>query len=483
MTRRSAMTTFVCLCCFLSTANAQDAGSSGSDLRAGAATANITPPLGQLIVGGWKPFPARNVHDELHARALVLSDGETTLAIVLCDNVGIPREVFDRAKGFIESEAGIPPQNVLTAATHTHSATTARSENKAAPAESLTDYQKFLARRIADSVRIALHRLEPAEIGFGSVDEPSEVFNRRWHVTDPSMLTNPFGGVDKVRMNPPSGNAALLRPAGPIDPEVSFLSVRALDGRPLALLANYSLHYVGGVRSGDVSADYFGIFAKRIGQLLGADESEPAFVGIMSNGTSGDVNNINFRQRRPRKEPYEQMTHVANLIAERVYQAHSNVSFQRNVTLGAAQQELTLDVRKPTPERLAYLESLHERREDEKPYHSRELVYADRVKWLAQSPDQVQVILQTFRIGDVGIAAIPFEVFAEIGLEIKDRSPLHETFTIELANGSYGYLPTPAQHELGGYETWMGTNNVEKQASVKIVDTLLELFGRVSTGE
>jgi neutral ceramidase len=91
----------------------------------------------------------------------------------------------------------------------------------------------------------------------------------------------------------------------------------------------------------------------------------------------------------------------------------------------------------------------------------------------------VSVVLQALRIGDVGIAAIPFEVFAETGLELKQKSPLKPTFTVELANGWYGYLPTPEQHELGGYETWLGTNRVEVEASRKIVATLLELFAQL----
>ena len=80
------------------------------------------------------------------------------------------------------------------------------------------------------------------------------------------------------------------------------------------------------------------------------------------------------------------------------------------------------------------------------------------------------------------MAAIPFEVFTETGLEIKARSPFPDTFTIELANGGYGYLPTPAQHALGGYETWLGTNRVETAASDKIVAKLLELLAEVKRG-
>ena len=161
-------------------------------------------------------------------------------------------------------------------------------------------------------MRRALNQLEPARIGWGSVDEPSEVFNRRWFVNDAALLTNPFGGVDRVRMNPPRGSAALDHPAGPTDPEISFISVQSLQGRPIAILANYSLHYVGGVRSGDVSADYFGYFAKFIEKKLGATEQTPPFVGILSNGTSGDVNNINFPEPSTRK--YEKSERCRRLL-------------------------------------------------------------------------------------------------------------------------------------------------------------------------
>ena len=128
-------------------------------------------------------------------------------------------------------------------------ATTARGPLKTFAETELTDYQQFVARRISDGVRRALAQLEPARIGWGKIDEPSEVFNRRWFVTDASLLGNPFGGLDRVRMNPPRGSSKLDRPAGPTDPEISFLSVQSPDGRPIALLANYSLHYVGGVES------------------------------------------------------------------------------------------------------------------------------------------------------------------------------------------------------------------------------------------
>ena len=94
----------------------------------------------------------------------------------------------------------------------------------------------------------------------------------------------------------------------------------------------------------------------------------------------------------------------------------------------------------------------------------------------------MKIILQAFRVGELAVAAIPFEVFTETGLELKARSPFKDTFTIELANGGYAYLPTPEQHELGGYETWLGTNRVEKEATRKIVPQVLGLFAQLQAG-
>ncbi|MFK8111543.1 MAG: hypothetical protein AB8B91_05060 [Rubripirellula sp.] len=447
--------------------------------RAGAASSNITPPLGEMIVGNWKPIPAQHVHDELHARCIVLDDGTTKLAIVVCDNVGIPAEVFTMAKTKVEQATGIPASHQLMSSTHTHSATTARGPSKVIWQDELTGYQEFLANRIADGVRCALNNLEPAKIGWGKVDEPSEVFNRRWHVTDMKLLTNPFGGVDQVRMNPPGGSPALDRPAGPIDPEVSFLSLQSVDGRPIALLANYSLHYVGGVKTGDVSADYFGYFAGYIEEKLGANDQYPPFVGIMSNGTSGDINNINFPQKRSEKKSYdryEKMQEVAQKVATKVHQAHEEIEFENWVQLSAQLSELPLQVRKPTTEMIDHFAAVRAKSQSDSKGHVREMIYADRVEKLNGAPDEIRVPLQAIRIGELGIAAIPFETFAEIGLELKRRIPTKQAFTIELANGSYGYLPTPEQHRLGGYETWLGTNYVEYQASRKIVDELLRLF-------
>jgi hypothetical protein len=280
-------------------------------------------------------------------------------------------------------------------------------------------------------------------------------------------------------MNPPANHADLIEPAGPTDPMIHFLSVQSTAGRPIALLANYSLHYVGGVRGGDISADYFGVFAEQIKRLLNGDSQDPPFVGILSNGTSGDINNINFRPdpQARRYKPYEKMRIVANEVAAEVFKVYQTVEHKDWVSLAAAQKEIMLGVRVPGGDDLKWAEQTLK---DPPKFHQHEEVYARRVLNMKDWPREIPYVLQSLRIGDVGIAAIPNEVFVEIGLEIRKRSPLKPTFTIELANGAYGYLPTAEQHKLGGYETWRGTNVLETQAAPKIVAGILDLLQKVS---
>jgi hypothetical protein len=428
------------------------------------------------------PPPATHVHDELHVRTLVLDDGEKILAFVISDNVGINREIFDEAKRLVQEETQIPKEHILMAATHTHSSISAggdgekrRGWNQDQP---LDDYQHFLARRMADGVRIALNNLEPAQIGWGVGNLPQHVFNRRWKMKE--KVLNPFGEMDQVQFNPGVTNPNKLEPAGPTDPQISFLSVQSTEGKPIAILANYSLHYVGGVPKDHISADYFGVFADKIQELLQADRQDPPFVGIMTNGTSGDVNNINFHGPAEKHPPYAKMKIVAHDAAEEVFKAYQEVQYENWVPLNAAQSELTLKVRKPSPQLLERSKKIRDQPATVQTEHRLEKTYANRVIQLQEEwPDQIQTIMQVFKIGDLGIAAIPFEVFTETGLEIKSKSPFSSTFTIELANGSYGYLPTPEQHQLGGYETWLSTNKVEKEASRKIVAEILNLFHQV----
>src|SRR4051812_44200972 len=157
-------------------------------LRAGAAKANMTLPLGAnnggvILRGG----PARQVHDELHARCLVLNDGTTQLALVICDLRMISRNLVDRAKQLAASALGWPAENMLVAATHTHAAPGLVSIQEGAIDRWYAD---FVVLRIADAIRRAAAQMAPARVGYGSVAQPGRGFKRRWKVAPPESPPN-----------------------------------------------------------------------------------------------------------------------------------------------------------------------------------------------------------------------------------------------------------------------------------------------------
>lgn len=454
-------------------ANAQSA------FKAGAATSNITPDIGGAIVGGFSPFPSTHIHDELHARCLVLDSGEKRVAIVVCDLLGAARQMFDEAARLVKEETGLPREALLMSCTHTHSASSALSDNRYDTLTTdLSAYQKFVARRIADGVKRAINNLEPAKIGWVTASVPGQVFNRRWFMKEGTVPPNPFGGIDKVKMNP-GHSANLVKPAGPTDPEVCLLAVQSMQGKWISVLGNYSLHYVGGVGNGHVSADYFALFCSRVEQLLGAEHQDPPFVGLLSNGTSGNINNNDYGKAPggPRLAPYGKMQQVADEVAQASVAALKNVQWQDAPKLDARFAELRVAQRRPDAEQIAWAEKTKAagiKLGDKTGVLSQ--AYAERFLKLKDAAPEIDLPLQAVRIGGVAITGIPCETFVETGLELKEKNPFKPSWTHSIAGGYFGYLPTPEHHELGGYETWLGTNRVEKQGSVKITAKLLEML-------
>jgi hypothetical protein len=304
------------------------------------------------------------------------------------------------------------------------------------------------------------------------------VFNRRWKREQALIPPDPFGNTtDQVQMNPGIQAKGLMEPAGPVDPEICFVSVQTRDGKPICLLANYSLHYVGGNPA--LSADYFGAVAERIKLLIAPNAKD--FVGIMSNGTSGDVNNINFAVPAVKYGPGERIKIVAESVAKKVAEAYAKVEYRSEMPLAAAVEDLRLGVRKPTDKELRRANKILDENKTKTSLTDRAAIYARETALIAKYPDEVPVKIQALRIGQIGIAAVPCEVFTEIGLQIKKSSPLKNTFTIELANGYNGYLPTTEQHKLGGYETWRARSSyLEVEASGKILVAVKELLEKTA---
>lgn len=446
------------------------AGRDEPRLRAGAYAQDVTPEKFPISVNGhMTDRKATTAHDPLHARCLVLDDGRTRVALVVVDSCMIPQELCDAAKRLAEKRTGIPASHILISATHTHTAPTVAGVFQSEPD---ADYVRFLTEKIAAGIEQAHSRLAPARVAWAVGREPNQVFNRRWKMKPGSIGPDPFGNrTDRVKMNPPRASPELVEPAGPTDPSVPVLALRTADDRPLALYANYSLHYVGDLPP--LSADYFGVFAGVMAQKLGGGAG---FMAALSNGSSGDINNIDFRSPAPKRQPGEQSRLVAEAVADAALQALETARYRDQVRLACANSSVTLPVRKPTPAEIARAEQILEKARGRE-LRGLEEFYARETVLLAKYPDTVTVPLQVVRVGEFALAAIPCEVFVEIGLAIKKTSPFPVTAVVSLANGYYGYLPTPEQHALGGYETWRARSSfLGVESSVVIEKELAQLL-------
>jgi hypothetical protein len=233
------------------------------------------------------------------------------------------------------------------------------------------------------------------------------------------------------------------------------------------------------VGSGDISADYYGMYCEELKRLLGANDLDPPFVAMMANGASGDVTSTDRRQPEPKMEPYVKMRRVADTVASRVHAAVAKAEYRDDVTLAARYREPMIATRRPTPEQMAWAKQMLAKPAARSDKADLPRIYAGRMISVAKSPEAVPVPLQVFRIGPVCIGTMPTEVFCEIGLEFKKRSPIQPALLVSLAHDYLGYLPTPRHFPLGGYETWIGTNRLEPQASEKMLGELLQMVAEV----
>ncbi len=455
---------------------ATDVSTQAAELRAGAAAVDITPTnLPIRTAGNLTLTVVSKIHDPLHSRAFVLDDGSTRLAIAVVDSCMISREDFDTAKSIANRATGIPVENMMISSTHTHTAPASYGchGNDAEP-----QYRAYIIPRIADSIVQASRNLQPARVGWGKSDLPQFVHCRRW-IMQPGTANSPpaafTGAVTNIAMmNPGVNNTNKVRQTGPVDPAVTVLSVQSREGKPLALLANYSTHYAS-APSQEISADYFGEFCRIMAQELKAGENNSGFVALMSNGTSGDANPIDFTKTNWVATPPV----VAKAVAGAALDALAKMKYRDDVRLTVVTDYLKLGVRLPTPSQVAEAREYLATKVGPRPTRNWEENYARETTLMADWPATKEITLQTMVIGDFVIAAVPCETFGSTGLAIKKSSPFPLTMVIGLANGYHGYLPPPDQFPLGGYTTWRArTSYLEHDAELKIRATIRELSER-----
>ena len=447
-----------------------------AEFKAGAAVVDVTPAkLPVFINGGMLSRALEKVKTRVHARAIVLADGKSQLAIVVVDSCMMGRVLLDETKAIASTRTGIPTNRILISATHTHSAPASMGclGTDADPA-----YVPVLRDKIVESIVAAQANLEPAQIGFAKADAAGFTALRQWIRRPDRLGEDPFGNKT-MRANMHSGSVwdDVTGEAGPEDPDLSLISIQARDGRPITVLGNFSMHYFG---DSDISADYFGLFSEGLATRIAPNRvaGKQTFVGLLSHGCSGDIWRMDYTV--PEKDrPKPTIDEYTNGLLDIAMKAFAGIKYRADVDIAMAEQRLTLKYRVPDQQRLEWAQRIMAGVTNRLVKTTAE-VYA-REAILLHELQQTEIVVQALRIGDIGIATTPCETYAVTGLKIKAASPLPHNMVIELANGGDGYIPPPEQYPFGGYNTWPARSaGLEIMAEPRIAGAAIDLLEKVS---
>ncbi len=421
---------------------------SGAELEAGVAVADITPPLNYRMCGYFNERLSTGIHDPLHGKALVLRQGNAKVAMVFCDLIGVTRDVSDRARQAAEKKTGIPQDNILIAATHSHTGPLyegalreylhqrAVAKHGSDPYEKI-DYPALLVERLTKAIVEANGALRPAAMAAGLGREAGLSFNRRFHMKNGPVVFNPG------KLNP-----NIVRPAGPIDPEVGIVLVRDAAGSPLASLTVFALHLdtMGGTLYG---ADY----PYYLEQSLRADLGS-GFVSLFGNGTCGDINHIDVSTSKPQPGGGAETKRIGEALAAKVKSELPKLKPVGRPRLAVRTETVMAPLQKSSAEEIAWAKAAMEKIGTDK------LSFLDQVRAYKimdlqlREGDVLPILVQVFRLSDeVALVALPGEVFVDLGLAIKKASPFRITMVVELAHDTPDYIPTKKAFGEGSYET------------------------------
>jgi neutral ceramidase len=417
-----------------------------AELRVGAAATKITPPLGLPMAGYYQARGADGVLDDLYARTLVIEQDGTKAAFVVLDLISTTRSLVEQARAEIEKRTGVKAASVMISATHTHTGPELkgrgrRTDDLTAADEPLAKYVERLPSMIAESVKQAETNLAPARLTAAIGREEHLSYNRRFRMRDGT-----------VGWNPGKGNPNIVAPAGPIDPDVGLLyaetaAEKEKPGRPIALYVNFAMHpdTVGGRK---YSADYPGALARVLAGCKG-----PEMVTVFANGACGNLNHIDVNwlgQRGGAPEAHR----IGVVLGAAVLQASKQLKPVELGPLRAKSETVALPLPSVTAEEVKQANRDVQAARDGTRDGFLKLVNAYKVLDVAARKGQPhEVEVQVIALGrDVAWVSLPGEVFVELGLAIKRRSPFRYTMIAELANGSIGYIPDRRSYAEGNYE-------------------------------
>ncbi|MFC1713045.1 neutral/alkaline non-lysosomal ceramidase N-terminal domain-containing protein [Candidatus Poribacteria bacterium] len=434
------------------------------ETKIGLGEVKITPPLGVKMAG----FSARKgvsqgVHDDLYARALVVEDQGTAVAILSASVLYIAREVIDGTRKEIAQRTGLPEAHIIIAATHTHSGPTNTEE-----------YNAYLKEKCVECLLAAWESRTESRLGIGTCHVEGVGRNRR---------RLDYGGL-------------------PVDPEVGIIRVESQAGKISGVLLNYACHPTTmGPRNLLISEDWVYYTTQAIKEEIGDDT-----VVMFVNGAEGDINpgygsGLSAVGAYIPIRTWEYTEKIGRILGRAVLDALPEIETESSFPIQSVSEEISLPLRRSFPMTLEQAEEeLKKRKEtfgklkEQKNRVSQVLLdrteaeayYANQTrnsaKWFYSEARKsaIEVELQSILLGDTALTTFPGEVFVEIGLEVKRRSPFPRTFVIGVAGPATGYLPTGKAFSEGDYEVCGAKYSAE--AAQVLIEATLEQLRKLTPG-
>jgi neutral ceramidase len=404
---------------------------AGGGISAGAARVDITPaPDAALPMSGFSDRSGgfEGIHDRLHIRTLVVDDGIRLAAIASIELISVPEAFWKRMTARLEQETGIPKENILLSAVHTHAAPGIDGFGPSAGgvADRRAEYTRMVETALVRSVREAKANLQPAKVGFGT-------------------------GHAKVNMNrrAPDGFGGWIlgnNPDGPSDRTVAVVRFETLQGVPFAILSNYAVHgTVLGLDNMQISGDLPGATARTI-----EEHYKNTVVSPWTSGAAGDQDPL-YRVQTASVMPYRNMTALGRVLGQEVIRVAEGIKTSPHGRIRAAQ-------------RVIYCPG---KRTVQTPSRTRDYRF--------EEADPVSIRLSLLIINDIAIAGVSGEVLTGIGLRLKKESPLSRTFLVANCNGSSGYIPDDAAYEQVSYEI-VSSRLKPGHAEGAVVSTFVEMM-------
>lgn len=426
-------------------------------IMCGMGEVDVTPALGSDMLGYFRDRKSTGILDPLYAKALVVESDGTILCIVSVDAAFLGLHTVAAIRERICAHTGIPPWHIMATATHTHTGPPTIG-SAFMPADEA--YLSWMAAKAADAAVIAHRTRRVAAVGYAVGHEADIAFNRRFRMKDGTVETNPG-----------FRHSLIDKPAGPIDPQVTVIRIDDAAGQPIGVVTNYACH-TDTVDGTEYSADYPGELSRTLKRVLGEH-----IVSLFVMGASGDINHVDFVNRT--MDDYD--VHAAHykkmgrILAGEALKTREKISTSPDCRVDVRSVRFPVGLRKPTASELAkaHREMASCPVGSEEYYAGLEVVKAGEHR-----SDSVEIEALAFRLGDMAVVGLPGELFVEIGLEIKRRSPFRPTMIGSLSNGSVNaYICTEEAYRQGGYETLITSNsNLEEGAAGALIRHSLALL-------